>query len=109
MAEAPVDLIRQLDYAEEQSKYWTDLIKEIKAKLIKVVGNDEELTVGGKPVRTYNYTDAFRTKDFEKQEPVLYQNYLTPQTVMVLDVARLQRLQPDVWQQFRSRSFRKVT
>lgn len=108
MAEAPADLIAQLEYAEEQSKYWTELIKDTKAQLTKIAGDDEELTVNGKLVRTYRYTDAFKSEAFVKAYPVVAANYTIIEEVKVLDVARLQRNQPELWREFRSRSFRKA-
>jgi hypothetical protein len=98
----------ELEKAEAALKYWKNRVDELKAAVRVVAGENEEITLNGKPVYTYHYINGFRGEDFRKDHPDLYEAYLHEVRKMELDTTTLKSARPDVYREYQSRQLRRA-
>lgn len=106
--EISADLAASLRYAREQMDFWAEEVAKLKAQAITEAGEEEELTVDGKTVATYNFVAKFREKDFRKEYPEVasYFTKVERRDVESLDLDGLKKARPELYKQYQSRSFR---
>lgn len=104
------DLAASIRFARSQRDYWTKEYNNAVAQAEALADGEEELTVNGVVAFTNNRTKSFRTADFKKKNPAIYDFYTETQRVDV-EVFNLERLKlgrPDLFAEYQSRSFRVV-
>jgi len=98
----------ELERAEAALKYWKNRVDELKAAVRAVAGENEEITLNGKPVFTYHYINGFRGEDFKKDHPDLYEAYLREVKKMELDTTTLRSARPEMYREYQSRQLRRA-
>jgi hypothetical protein len=101
-------LAEALETAEAALKYWKNRVDELKAAVRIVAGENEEITLNGKPAFTYHYINGFRGEDFRKDHPDLYEAYLHEVKKMELDTTTLRSARPEVYREYQTRQLRRA-
>jgi hypothetical protein len=86
--------------AAKQAKEWAD---ELAAKIKLAAGTDEELTVGGVRVGTYDYINKFPAKRFIKEHEELAAQFMEYRTVSELNEVLLRRTLPELYRKYQTR------
>lgn len=94
-----------LDYvaAREAEKNAKSIKDELAAQIKELAGEDEELTVNGNKVGTYERIRKFAAKSFIKARPELAEEFTVHRYVEEIDERKLARLLPDVYAEFQVR------
>jgi hypothetical protein len=101
-------LLADLATVEEQEKQIQALKAELRAKLKEIIGEGGEGVLDGRPIYAYVATDGFAAAKLKKDWPDFYNHYCKTQMQTVLDVDRLARELPDLWESYRVRSLMPV-
>lgn len=96
-----IDMLRLLRDARQQAK----LVDKLEAQLSDIMGSGTIGLVGGKVAVRRRPTKTFRGGDFKKLFPQLAKLYTIKVEKEEYDLNLLEKAQPDIWNQFRSRPF----
>lgn len=85
-------------------KWWQARRAMVRQQLADALGTSTSGTVNGQEVVTYNYINQFNTTEFKKKFPDMYQVYTRTVAKEELDVEKLKKSRPDLYQEFRVRT-----
>lgn len=104
------DLAASLRYATEQLKFWQKQREALVARVIEAAGADPVVTVDGRQRWSNNPINGYRTAAFRKEHPdvAAYFTKVERRDVEYIDWDALKVAQPELHDEYQSRSFREV-
>lgn len=100
-----IDQNTYLDYVEARAKAKdaVAVADALAAEIKAAAGTDEELTVNGQKVGSYDYINKFPAKRFVKEHGELAAQFMEYRTEQVLNEVLLRRTLPDLFKQYQTR------
>jgi plasmid stabilization system protein ParE len=107
-AELDRDLFTQYMEAENNAAAWKSVANRLREALEKQVGDAFAGTIDGVKVVTHRPADNYAVARLQKEHPEIAQHYVRYETSAVFDIELFAKAHPEIANQYRVRSFRKV-
>jgi hypothetical protein len=106
--DAIAELVRRDKELQRQQSALKKERDKVREQVARLMGDALVGTVAGEPAFTYEYTSAWRTAEFMKENEDLARFFVFKKEVEVLDEELLHRLHPQLWERYRSRTLKMV-
>lgn len=103
MAEIPQNLYTEYVHARQLAKDADALVKALAEQIRARVGEDEQVTVNGTKVGTFERIKKFAVSKFTKDHPELAVQFMVWKTEEKVDEKKLARMLPDLYRQYQVR------
>jgi hypothetical protein len=108
MLDAYVDKLSALYECAKAVKFWKERKDKLQAELAELMGDATVGTVNGEDVLFYDFKEAFRGGDFQKEMPDTARFYTREVSRKTLDVEWLKVQRPELYEQYKVRAMRST-
>lgn len=88
---------------KEELEKWIEEFHRMRQRLAP---DAREFYLNGKVVATYDPVDKMQTRQLQKDNPALYEEFVELVTERRFDEEHFKKEHPEIWKQYQSRSFR---
>lgn len=101
-------LLQDIEIATRMKEQAERAVEELRGQLREVIGEGNTGFLDGEEIWTYGPTTRLATAQLKKAHPETYDEFCEWKTTRELDVTRLAKERPDLYQQFVVKSLRPV-
>lgn len=84
-------------------------LKTVQSQIQEAMGESEIALIDGRPAITYSRIEKLRGKDLEKDYPIIYEACSKDVVKHELDPDLLKLAHPEIYRQYQSRQFKRVS
>lgn len=103
MAQIDQQLYKELAAAQKKLALYTKIVNGYKAQIKDILGDDTTAKVGEEEVATYEYVNSYRTDDFRKQHPHMYEAFSYEKVERAVNWVLLAEARPELAIQYQTR------
>jgi hypothetical protein len=95
------------DHAKKGEEFWKKESARLAAEIGRLMGDEEEITVNGRKVGTYERIEGMNGKAFMKEYPELAEQFTTIVEKHELNKEQIKLFKPELYRQFQTRQLRR--